>query len=181
MPKKKAGSPSDQALHRLFGGKKLTGADRKIVKEAAESVIDGFMKAVGYDDPSERADEHGWRHLQLESAEGVAGITESEGELYLHVEAVVMPLPSDGDLIQPLMREALEFNCKLPGICSLGIRGTRLVASATENLRKLESAEALADCIHTVMALANTIDDEWQKKYAGSTRKRTKSVDLATA
>ena len=44
-----------------------------------------------------------------------------------------MKLPSDRDLIQALMREALELNCTFPGACRLGIRGTELVACATEN------------------------------------------------
>ena len=110
--------------------------------------------------------------MQLESAEGIAGIKDSEEELYLHIEADVMPIPSDKDLIQALMRAALELNCSLGGASRLGIRGTMLVVSATLNLRSLGSPSEYRSCIHNVMALANAIDDDFKKKYGGTTRKR---------
>jgi hypothetical protein len=181
MAKKKTDSTSDKDLEALMSGKKLTAANRKALRELGESAIDGFMMAVGYKDLNRFIDENGWRHLELESAEGIAGITESEGELYLHVEALVMPLPSDKDLIQALMREALELNTKLPGACSLGIRGTQLVASATENMRGLHSAEEYGNLVHLVMALANTIDDGMKQKYGGTTRTRKKSTNAPAA
>jgi hypothetical protein len=173
MAKKKNDSIPSKALDALMSGKKLSVANRKELRELGESAIDGFMVAIGFD-PARLTDDNGWRHLRLESAEGIAGITESEDELYLHVEAVVMPLPSDKDLIQPLMREALELNCTLPGACSLGIRGTRLVASATENMRGLHSPQEYGNLVHLVMALANTIDDGMKQKYGGTTRSRKK-------
>ncbi len=124
---------------------------------------------------------NGRRHIQLESAEGVAGISESEGELYLHVEAVVMAMPSDKDLIQALMREALELNCTLPGAASLGIRGTQLVASVTQNMRSLHSPSEYGNVIQMVMALANALDDDLKKKYGGTTRNRKKSAVAKSA
>lgn len=175
MAKKKA-ETVNKAVDALFSGKKLTVAHRKELREAGESLIDGFMTSVGFKDPAAQTDVNGWRHLVLESAEGVAGITEAENELYLHVEATVMPLPSDRDLIQAMMREALELNCKLPGACSIGIRGTQLVASATENMRSLRSSNEFGGLIHSVMALANAIDDGLKEKYGGTTKARKKSA-----
>jgi hypothetical protein len=175
MAKKKTSPKPSKPVEALFSGKKLTAAQRKEVRELGESMIDGFMKAVGFEDVEERTDENGWRHLRLESVEGVAGIKESDGELYLHVEALIMALPSDKDLIQALMREALELNCTLPGACSLGIRGTWLVASATENLRTLDSSSAYGSLIHLVMALANTIDDGLKERFGGTSRTRRKA------
>jgi hypothetical protein len=174
--KKKAEDTRDKTIEALMGDKKLTGDDRKALREVGESCIDGFMRAVGIEDPTRLTDDNGWRHLQLESAEGVAGIKESEGELLLHVEALVMALPSDKDLIQPLMREALELNCTLPGACRLGIRGTQLLACATENMRSLHSPKAYGDLIHMVMALANAIDDGLKQKYGGTTRTRKRTA-----
>jgi len=182
MAKKKTQSQSDKALDALMTGKELSEIDRQSLREIGQSIVDQFLMSVGYKDPAERTDENGWRHIQLESAEGIAGVTESEGELYLHAEAVIMPLPSDKDLVQPLMREALELNCTLPGACSLGIRGTHLIASATENLRTLRSPQAYGELIHLVMALANTIDDKMKQKYEGTTRvRRTKSSTAEVA
>ena len=136
------GPANNKALEVLMSGKPLSAANRKAVREFGESQIDQFMVAVGFKDPAGMTDNNGWRRLRLDSAEGIAGIVENSDELYLHVEATVMPLPSDRDLIQALMREALELNCTLPGAGSLGIRGTQLVASATENLRTLHSPRA---------------------------------------
>jgi hypothetical protein len=174
--KKKAENTVDKAIETLMSGKKLTDADQKALRELGESCIDGFMRAVGIEDPSRLTDKNGWRHLQLESAKGIAGIKESEGELYLHVEALVMSLPSDRELIQALMREALELNCTLPGACSLGIRGTELVACATENMRSLSSPNEYGNLINMVMVLANTIDGGLNQKYGGTTRTRKKAA-----
>jgi hypothetical protein len=178
--KRKSDEAGNKVIEALMSGKKLSIAQQKAVREIGEHVIDEFMRAVGHPDPSRLTDQNGWRHLQLDSAQGIAGIKEVEGELYLHVEAVVMALPSDKDPIQALMRAALELNCALPGACSLGIRGTLLVASATQNLRSLRSPADFGNSIHNVMALANAIDDDFRKKYGGTTRKR-KSAAVAVA
>lgn len=172
MARKKDEAKPSKAVEALMSGGKLTAAYRKELRELGGSIIDSFMIAVGFKDPAARTDQNGWRHLTLESADGIAGIAESEGELFLHVEAFVMPLPSDKDLIQALMRQALEMNCTLPGACSLGIRGTQLVASATENMRALRSPDAYGSLVHLVMSLANAIDDGLKEKYGGTTKTR---------
>jgi hypothetical protein len=174
MAKKKTAESAaeDAAVEALFGGKTLTKTQLTELRQLGGSIIDEFMKSVGISEPARLTDENGWRHLQLESAEGVAGIKESEGELFLHVEAVVMGLPSDRDLLQALMRQALEFNCALAGACSLGIRGTRLCVSATVSMRALRNPGEYASLIHMAMAIANTLDDDWQQKYGGTTRTR---------
>jgi hypothetical protein len=173
MARKKTSPPSNKALEALMSGEKLSTEDQSTLREYGDAQIDAFMMAVGYKEPARFTDKNGWRHLQLESAEGIAGITISENELYLHVEALVMALPSDKDLIQALMREALELNCTLPGGCSLGIRGSQLVASATENMRLLNSAAEYGSILNGVMALANTMDESLKEKYGGTSKTRT--------
>ena len=174
MAKQKDEKPS-KAVEAMFSGGKLTPAYRKELRALGGSIIDAFMISVGVKEPAARTDDNGWRHLTLDSANGIAGIAESDDELFLHVEAEVMALPSDKELIQALMREALEMNCTLPGASSLGIRGTRLVASATENMRGLRSPDEYRSLIHLVMSLANAIDDGLKGKYGGTTRTRQKS------
>jgi hypothetical protein len=179
MARKKKSEETEKAFAALMSRKKLSAAHQKNLREIAEDSIDGFMSEVGLD-PSAQTDQNGWRHLQLESAEGVAGIKDIDGELYLHVEANVMPIPSDRDLIQALMRAALELNCSLPGPCRVGIHGTMLVASVTLNLRTLHSQEEFGNAIHDVMELANAIDDDFQKKYGGTTRHRSGAIVAGT-
>jgi hypothetical protein len=139
------------------------------------AIIDDFMRTVAHQDPEERTDENGWRHLTLGSARGIAGIAESEDELFLHAEAEVMPLPSDRDLLQALMREALETNCKLTGASTIAIRGKALVVAGTENMRKLRETEEFGNLISFVMSFANAIDDDWKQKYGGTTRTRERA------
>jgi hypothetical protein len=170
--KKKSEATENQAIAALMSGEKLSDVHQKEVRGIAEHLIDDFIRSVGCPDPSRVTDSNGWRHLQLESAEGIVGIKDSDGELYLHVEAVVMPIPSDKDLIQALMRAALELNCSLAGASRLGIHGTMLMVSATLNLRFLNSPGEYANSIRNVIALANAIDDDFKKKYGGTTRKR---------
>jgi len=161
----------NKALETLHKGNKLTASDRKVLKVAAEAMIDAFMRGVKLD-PEELTDENGWRHLHLDSASGFACVNEADGELYLHAEALVMELPSDGDVLQALMREALQLNLNVAGTCRLGIRGKALICAATEDLRLVGSTDDFARLIHTVMGLANAIDDEYQKKFSRSTRTR---------
>ena len=179
--KKKTEETENKAFAALMSGKKLSAAHRKQVREIAEAAIDEFMREVGYENLSDYTDPNGWRHLRLESAEGIAAIKDIEGELYLHVEADVMPIPSDRDLIQGLTRAALELNCSLPGSCRVGIRGTMLLASVTLNLRTLHSSEEFGNAIHAVMELANEIDDDFRKKYGGTTRGRSGAIVAVTA
>jgi hypothetical protein len=175
--KKKSEETGNTAFAALMSGKKLSAAHQKEVKEIAEHLIDEFIREEGYE---AYTDPNGWRYLQLESADGIAGIKDSDGELYLHVEADVVQIPSDRDLIQALMREALELNCTLPGPCRVGIRGTMLVASVTLNLRDLHSSEDFGNAIYDVMWLANEIDDDFKKKYGGTTRRRSGAVLAGT-
>lgn len=181
MAKKKEEAKPSKAVGAMFSGGKLTAAHRKELRQLGDSFIDAFMISVGFKEPAARTDDNGWRHLTLDSANGIAGIAEIENELFLHGEAEVLSLPSDKDLIQALMREALEMNCTLPGACSLGIRGTRLVASATENMRSLRSPDAYGQLIHLVMSLANAIDDGMKERYGGTSRSRQKSAGSVAA
>src|SRR5512147_242292 len=73
------------------------------IKRAAESQIDVFMRQVGITDPAKLTDPEGWHYFTFGSADGRAAVVEYQGEMFLHAEAVVMQLPSDKDLLLPLM------------------------------------------------------------------------------
>ncbi|MBI1800399.1 MAG: hypothetical protein HYR71_02065 [Chloroflexi bacterium] len=132
------------------------------------------MKKVGYANPAERTDEHGWRYVQLGSAEGRAGIVESADGLYLAVESPLMPLPSDGDLILPLMRALSEINMHIAGGARLGIKGEVVYIAVARPVVELRPND-FAECIHTVMAMADELDNPLIEKYGGTTKKRTAS------
>jgi hypothetical protein len=150
------------------------------VKKAAEAQIDEFMRQLGYKNPLEQTDEHGWRYLQVGSAEGRAGITESDGELFLRVEAKVMPnLPSDKELIVPLMRELLELNMDLSGSLRLGIRDEGVFATSTRPLMELRSND-FVQSVYSVMELADTLDDTLIQKYGGTAKRRAEPSAPAT-
>ncbi|MCL4298467.1 MAG: hypothetical protein KJ077_22210 [Anaerolineae bacterium] len=150
----------------------LSPEKRKQLKLAAEGQIDAFMRDVGYTDPAARTDEQGWRWFQMGSAEGRAGVLESdEGELFLRAEAVVMPLPSDKELILPLMRELLELNLVMASVERLGIKNETVFVSVTRSIMELQRGD-FAKFIHSVMATADHLDDILIKKYGGTNRKR---------
>lgn len=125
------------------------------IRQAAELKIDKFMKRVGYDNPAERTDENGWRWLKFGSAQGRAGVVESDsdGEMYLRAEALAMELPSDPDQALPFMRELLEMNMTIPGAARLGINGQGVFVCGTIPLPGL-TVERVAAHIHSVMEIA---------------------------
>ena len=154
---------------------KPTPEELSRLKQGAEAQIDKFMVKVGYTNPSDQTDEQGRRHFGMGSAHGGAAIVEWEGELFLHVQAPVMPLPSDKELILPLMREALELNAIIPGSARLGIRDEHIWVALIRPAMEL-SSEAFGQSIHSAMVLADKLDDALQEKYGGTSRKRAETT-----
>lgn len=144
---------------------------RRTLKKHAEARIDEFLRSVGVKDPSEFTDEHGWRHLDYGSAEGFAFVDDEDNEVTFHVAATVMTLPSDKDLVVPLMRDVLEHNSMLWGAPHFSIVGSCLYASAGHQVRSMKD-EDYGDYIHGVMTLADATGRRLLKKYGGTTRKR---------
>ena len=144
--------------------------DLKALKLEAETKIDAFMKQVGYN-PPDRTDETGWRYFTLGSADGRAGIVQVENNLYLRVEALVMSMPSDKELILPLMRELLNLNIELSGPVRLGIEGDNVYTSLLYPVKALKDEE-YPDMIHWTMNLADQIDEGFIKKYGGTSKIR---------
>jgi hypothetical protein len=147
-----------------------TPEELKAFRAEAEAKIDAFMKQVGYN-PPDRTDETGWRYFTLGSADGRAAIVQMENDLYLRVEALVMGMPSDKDLILPLMRELLNFNIDLSGPTRLGIDGDNVYAALLYPVKALAD-EDYANMIHWTMSLADRLDDDLIKKYGGTSKTR---------
>ncbi len=140
------------------------------LKKQAEEMIDAFMVKVGYN-PPDRTDEAGWRYFTLGSAGGRAGALVVEGNVFLRVEALVMAMPSDKELILPLMRELLALNVSLSGPARLGIRDDQVYMTLLYPVKALHDDD-YATMIHWTMTLADQLDDGLIKKYGGTTVQR---------
>jgi hypothetical protein len=170
-----AGAPQPQA--------KTSPAKLRQMRQAAEAQIDDFMKKIGVANPAELTDEHGWRYFQFGSAEGWAGVIEFDGDLFLRVHAPIMRVPSDKDLILPLMRDLLELDDFILGSARLGIGNEAVIVSIAQPVVDL-GPDDFASCIHRVMKLADDLDDMLISKYGGTAKKRvapSKPTALASA
>jgi hypothetical protein len=140
-------------------------------RAAAEALINDFLREGGVADPESQIDEEGRHHFTFGSAHCRAAIVEDEGQLYLHVDAFVMKLPSDKELIVPLMRELLELNLMLRGAVRVGISGELVIAVAIRPLEEMYREE-FTNCIFSVMSVADHIDDMLLEKYGGTAKQR---------
>lgn len=151
-------------------GKRLMDGPAEL-KRALQAQIDSFLIGAGITDPEVLTDEQGVRHFMVGSAQGRAWAGQAGDEVRLFVEALLLPLPSDGELILPLLRELLEFNHGLPGSAHIGIRDEHVWVSwnrRVEETRPEDVAAAFAE----VMGLADSIDDPLLSKYAGTVKGR---------
>lgn len=140
-------------------------------RTAALDCVDAFLKTVGYKNSDEITDPAGWRHIKLGSAAGRVGVVHDDSDLYLVVDAQVMPLPSDKELILPLMRELLEFNVGIPTPARVGIQEDVVVAALVRDLDDLQQSD-IPKSIHCVMSLADRLDDALVEKYSGTAKAR---------
>jgi hypothetical protein len=150
---------------------KLTTQQRKALKEAVEGQLDDLMRRLGCPDPASYTDEDGWRSFPAGSTHAVAFVTEAESELYLHVAAHVMPLPSDRELILPLMRELLELNVTIAGSARFGVRNNGVFVAITEPVDHLD-AGAVDHYVGSVATLADGVDEKLIEKYGGTRKER---------
>jgi hypothetical protein len=140
------------------------------LKETAETMIDGFMRKVGIKDPQAQTDENGWRFFTCGSAMGRAGIINVDNDLYLRVESLIMPLPSDKELILPLMRDLLDINAVSIGSTRMAIIGENVVCCAMLAVDELDE-NRFYGTIHATMTIADNLDDQLTKKYGGTSLK----------
>ncbi len=137
--------------------RKMSPAKLEKTRRATELRIDAFMKKVGFANPAERTDDQGWRWFEFGSARGRVGIvaSESDGEMFLRAESLVMELPSDQEALFSLMRELLEANMTIAGPARLAINGDGVFVCATVPVVELGAGDVPAH-IHSVMAIADS-------------------------
>ena len=152
--------------------KELPPKKRAKVQQEALDQIDLFLEEQGIDGPEIGEDD--FRYFTRESANGWAGVTESEGVLFFVVHGILMEtLPSDRDLLMPLMRDLLLRNMELPGEARFGILNEMVVLGLSVPLPDAWSF-SIDQHIEEVMALADELQGEFLEKYQGTSRARLK-------
>ena len=149
-------------------------ADHKKAKQKDEvhGYIESYLTAKGVPRPEKVHEEDGWHFLVLGSAKGRVGFVEHDGDLYLHIDALLLEkLPSDQDLMLPLMRELLELNARLPDSIRLVIANEMVFVMASRRLEDVSKSE-VQNGIETVLAIADGLDDGFTAKYSGTSRQR---------
>ncbi|MCU0493303.1 MAG: YbjN domain-containing protein [Chloroflexaceae bacterium] len=142
---------------------------------AITALIDRFLNSVGLENIT--TDEQGWRHFGMGSVAGRATAVELNETWYMRVEAHVLPLPADGDLIVPLMRELLELNHDLAYRGSFSLAGNDIFVVAL--LHADDATETtVGRYIHDALALADAADNRLSSKYGGTSKKRMPPVAL---
>ena len=141
-------------------------------KDDVHGSIERYLTANDIPRPEKVHEEDGWHYLLLGSALGRVGSIESDGDLYLHADAVVMKkLPSDQDLMVPLMRGLLELNARLAESVRLCIAGDAVLVMAHRRLTDL-SEKDVRESIEAVMAPADGLDDSFAARNSGTSRRR---------
>ncbi len=142
------------------------------LKLAIESEIDEFMRGVGISNPERFTNEEGWRVLRRGSALVFIGATIDNSVVTLRAFSEIMDLPSDKDLILPLMRELLEINAILPNECRFAIHGNSVIAASSKIIT--EYSEIMVPmCLHFISEIADNYDDYLIEKYGGTSRRRS--------
>jgi hypothetical protein len=139
------------------------------LRQAAEGQIDNFLRSVGVATPS--VDDQGVRHIVLGSANGTIGFARVDDVAYLYVIASVMDLPSDRELILPLMRDLLELNVDVKGPARGGIRGNAVLVSAMLPAAGLRD-EDVGFAINNAMSLADRMAEPLLQRYGGTSKVR---------
>jgi hypothetical protein len=146
-------------------------AELEAQRKQAETWLDAFLRAGGAEDPAELTDEDGVRRFSAGTISCNAAILEDNGSLYLHVDAALMALPSDHELLVPLMRELLELNAQLRGSVRAGIHREQVLAGAIRPLSQLSEAQ-LGETVAAVISLSDRLDEQLLTHFGGTVRQR---------
>jgi hypothetical protein len=110
--------------------------------------------------------------ISLRSVAGRISIVEADGTVFLRAVVPVMALPSDRDLILPLMRELLERNFGLAGPARLAI-DRHVVVVAVFALPAADLSEGdMRAAIDNPMWMAEEAAEPLMQRYGATTRTR---------
>ena len=161
-PTRKASKPSSRAT-------RAASKRRKLRAHALSQVAD-YLRDNGFDNPEEFRTRDGYR-FEFDELSIFAGVrTEGSDVVYL-VGAEVMPMPSDADLVVPLMRELLEMNAMARGPARFCVDGDTVWVVVLDLVELMPDAD-FGRCIDAVLAWASQSHETLRKKYHRTTRKR---------
>jgi len=141
------------------------------IKLGVESEIDDFMRGIGISNPDRFTDEDGWRVLKRGSAFIIVGATIDKNFVTLRAFSKIMDLPSDKDLILPLMRELLEINAILPNECRFAIQDNSVLVTVSKLITEY-SKTLIPLSLSLISNIADDYDDYLINKYGGTTKQR---------
>lgn len=158
--------PSDKA--------RRAAAKHRKLRAHAEALIEEYLRDVGFKAPSDLKD-GGAYHLDTGEVGGFAAVRVLDGNLVFTVAAEVLPLPSDKDLVVPLMRELLEINSWARGPVRLAIVGDSVWAGISD-LVELMPDEDFGRYVAATLGMAEGLAGELTKKYGKTSRKRSREA-----
>lgn len=140
-------------------------------RAAAEAMLDEFLRGIGID-PASHTDEKGTRYIPFGSVVLQADIIEGKETHYLRALAPVMEIPSDKDLIVPLMRKLLELNLDFAGSQRFGMSDKSVICMGIRRVDDMQPDE-LANLLFSVIHAADNFDDQLQARFGGTSKQRT--------
>lgn len=141
------------------------------IKRGLENEIDNFMRGIGISNPRQFTNENGWRVLKRGSALIFVGVTIDDDIVSLRAFSKIMDLPSDKELILPLMRELLEINTVLPNECRFAISNNSVIATTSKWINDYDES-LIPLCLHVISRIADDYDDYFIEKYGGTSKSR---------
>jgi hypothetical protein len=162
IARRKMTTPTARAAH--------ASSKRRRLREQALVQVADYLRDNGFDNPDDFKVKGGYR-VEFPDFTIYASVEADGNDLIYLVGAEVMPLPSDADLVVPLMRELLQMNAVARGPARFCIDGDSIWVVAVDLVELLPDAD-YGRCIDAVFAWAGQAQVTLQKKYHKTTRKR---------
>jgi len=149
---------------------KRAAAKRRKLRAHVLAQVAEHLRANGFEHPEELRTANGYQ-FDADDFTVFAGVQADGDELVYLVGTQVMTLPSDGDLVVPLMRELLEINAKALGPARAAIQDDSVWAVVVDFADLLPDPD-FGRAIDAVVGWANQLAKQLPRKYDRTTRKR---------
>lgn len=162
MPTKKKPTSTDRA--------KRAEATRRRLRAHVLSQVTEYLRESGFERPEQLKTTNGYQ-FDVDGLTVFAGVRSEGRDLVYLVGTEVMALPSDADLVVPLMRELLEINARARGPARVAIDGDSVWVVAVDLADLMPDAD-FGRSIDAVLAWADQLQKRLPKKYHRTTRQR---------
>jgi hypothetical protein len=145
-------------------------AERRRLRRHAVEQVEAYLREQGFDNPADLRTRRGYS-IEVDEMTVVVGFEPDGRDLVYLVGAEVMALPSDPDLVVPMLRELLELNAAARGPARLAVEGDAVWVVAVDLVALMPDAD-FGRCIDAVVAWASLASSLLRKKYQRTTRRR---------